>query len=59
MTRVRLDIVRSETGRLNGRLVSDDGSTSVAFDGTLELLRLLEELADGTPTTTNPNEGIE
>lgn len=50
MTRLRLDVARSEAGRLSGRLVSDDGTTNVVFDGTLELLRLLEELVDVEPT---------
>jgi hypothetical protein len=46
MTRLRLDVIRSEAGRLSGRLVTDDGATDVLFDGTLQLLRLLEELVD-------------
>jgi hypothetical protein len=50
MTRLRLDVARSETGRLSGRLVTDDGTTNVVFDGTLELLRLLEEVVDVAPT---------
>jgi hypothetical protein len=45
VTRVRLDVVRSDAGRLRGHLATDDGATDVPFDGTLELLRLLEELA--------------
>jgi hypothetical protein len=49
MTRLRLDVVRSEAGRLSGRLVTDDGATDVLFDGTLQLLRLLEELVDDEP----------
>jgi hypothetical protein len=50
MTQLRLDVVRSQAGRLNGRLVTDDGATDVHFDGTLELLRLLEELVTDEPT---------
>jgi hypothetical protein len=49
VTRVRLDVIRSEAGRLSGRLVTDGGATDVAFDGTLELLRLLEDLVDDEP----------
>jgi len=49
MTRLQLDVVRSETGRLRGRLVVDDTTTDVTFDGTLELLRLLEELVSSEP----------
>ena len=54
VTRVRLDVIRSEAGRLSGRLVADDGVLDVAFDGTLELLRLLEELVDDEPATASP-----
>jgi hypothetical protein len=49
MTHLRLEVVRSEAGRLSGRLVTDDGATDVLFDGTLQLLRLLEELVDDEP----------
>jgi hypothetical protein len=42
---MRLELRRSRPGRLVGRLASEDGSTDVCFNGTLELLRLLEDLA--------------
>jgi hypothetical protein len=44
---------------MSGRLVTDDGSTDVAFDGTLELLRLLEDLVsdeDSNPSNTRGEE---
>jgi hypothetical protein len=44
MTRLKLDIVRTEAGRLRGRLITDDGATDVRFNGTLELLRLFEQI---------------
>ena len=44
MTVVRLDVARSVAGRLSGRLTTDDGTTDIAFDGILELLRLLEDV---------------
>jgi hypothetical protein len=47
VTLVRIDVVRSVAGRLSGRLVTDDGTTDADFDGTLELLRLLENVAAG------------
>lgn len=43
--RMRLELRRSRPGRLEGRLATEDGSTDVCFNGTLELLRLLEDLA--------------
>jgi hypothetical protein len=45
LMRMRLEFVRSRPGRLEGRLATEDGSTDVCFNGTLELLRLLEDLA--------------
>jgi hypothetical protein len=57
MTRLQLDLVRSDAGRFSGRLVTDDGTTDVLFDGTLELLRLLEELVNDDPTTGRLREG--
>jgi hypothetical protein len=54
MTRLQLDVVRTEAGRLKGRLVTDDGTTNVRFDGTLELLRILEETVNDDSTTPNP-----
>lgn len=45
--RMRLELVRSRPGRLEGRLATEDGSTDVCFNGTLELLRLLEDLVTG------------
>jgi hypothetical protein len=54
VTRMRLDVIRSEAGRLSGRLVADGGATDVAFEGTLELLRLLEELVDDEPAPASP-----
>ena len=57
MRRLRLDVGRSAAGRLNGRLVSDDGTTDVPFDGTLELLRVLEELVDEEPGAANAQVG--
>jgi hypothetical protein len=61
---VRLDVIRSEAGRLSGRLSTDGGAMEVAFDGTLELLRLLEELVDdesvsASPPTLGRVEGLE
>ena len=44
MTSVTLDLVCTATGRLEGRLVSGDGTCDVGFSGVLELLRLLEHL---------------
>ena len=43
--RMRIELVRSRPGRLEGRLATEDGRTDVCFNGTLELLRLLEDLA--------------
>jgi len=57
MTRLQLDVVRSDVGRFSGRLVTDDGTTDVLFDGTLELLRLLEELVNDDRTTGRSREG--
>ena len=52
---MRLDVIRTEAGRLSGRLITDGGATDVAFDGTLELLRLLEELVgDETAAASRP-----
>lgn len=51
MTGARLLLTRSPSGRLEGSVLADDGSVEQGFSGTLELLRLLEDLADGaTPT---------
>jgi hypothetical protein len=44
VTYVTLDLASTATGRLEGRLVADDGSCDVGFSGVLELLRLLEHL---------------
>lgn len=46
MTSVRLLVTRSPAGRLEGSLTAADGSVEHRFSGTLELLRLLEDLAD-------------
>jgi hypothetical protein len=50
---MRLDVIRTEAGRLSGRLTTDGGATDVAFDGTLELLRLLEELVGDEPAAAS------
>ena len=48
--RICLELVVSRPGRLKGRLATADGSTDVCFNGTLELLRLLEALATEADT---------
>ena len=44
MTYVTLDLATTATGRMEGRLVTGDGTCDVGFSGILELLRLLEHL---------------
>jgi hypothetical protein len=46
MVSVRLLVTRSAGGRFEGSLSTEDGSVEHGFSGTLELLRLLEDLAD-------------
>jgi hypothetical protein len=53
--RFLLDIGRDGDDRVCGH-VARDGGVSMPFSGWLELLRLLEDLADDT---TNPREGAE
>jgi hypothetical protein len=48
--RVTLDIVRSRDGRLEGTVVTETGPEH-PFSGTLELLRVLEDLQPGAPLT--------
>jgi len=47
--RVTLDIVRSRDGRLEGTAATETG-TEHPFSGTLELLRVLEDLEPVRPT---------
>jgi hypothetical protein len=53
--RMRLEVVRSGAGRLEGRLATEDGTTDTGFIGTLELLRLIEDLA----TEPEPRHALE
>ncbi|NMO93466.1 hypothetical protein [Actinomycetospora sp. TBRC 11914] len=46
--RVTLDLVRARDGRLEGTAVADGGAEH-PFSGTLELLRVLEDLGDPEP----------
>jgi len=48
--RVMLDIVRSRDGRLEGTVATETGPEH-PFSGTLELLRVLEDLQPGAPLT--------
>lgn len=48
MAAARLTVERSSSGRLEGSLTTDDGAVEHGFSGTLELMRLLEELVDAT-----------
>ena len=41
--RISLELVPAESDRLEGRIVTKDGA-DLAFSGTLDLLRVLEEL---------------
>ena len=47
--RISLELLPADAERLEGRIVTDDGRVDVTFSGTLDLLRVLEELreADG------------
>jgi hypothetical protein len=49
MVSVRLLVTRSAAGRFEGSLTTEDGSVEHGFSGTLELLGLLEDLADTEP----------
>lgn len=59
--RISLELVPAEADRLEGRILTDDG-VDQAFSGTLDLLRVLEEIrrahvdageaASGIPTVT-------
>ncbi|MDT7744037.1 MAG: hypothetical protein QOE59_3115 [Actinomycetota bacterium] len=49
--RVMLDIVRSGDGRLEGTVATETGPEH-PFSGTLELLRVLEDLQPGAPLTS-------
>lgn len=49
--RVSLDIVRSRDGRLEGTATTETGREH-PFSGTLELLRVLEDLQPGAPLAT-------
>lgn len=46
--RVTLDLVRARDGRLEGTAAAD-GGTEHPFSGTLELLRVLEDLGRSEP----------
>lgn len=46
--RVTLDIARSDDGRLEGTVATETG-TDRPFSGTLELLRVLDDLEPGPP----------
>jgi hypothetical protein len=57
--RVSVELVPDEDGRLEGRILTEDGRPDLTFSGTLDLLRALEELqhADrdrGTPSRALP-----
>lgn len=52
--RVTLDLVRARDGRLEGTAATD-GGTQHPFSGTLELLRVLEDL--GGPEDRDPGTG--
>jgi hypothetical protein len=54
--RIRIEVVRSGAGRLEGRLATEDGTTDRGFSGTLELLRLLEDLAVEHPQALEPDD---
>jgi hypothetical protein len=49
--RVMLDIVWSRDGRLEGTVATETGPEH-PFSGTLELLRVLEDLQPGAPVTS-------
>jgi hypothetical protein len=49
-----VDLLRAADGRLEGTLVTDTGDR-VPFSGTLDLLRLLEDLTE--PPTAAPQDG--
>jgi hypothetical protein len=49
--RVMPDIVRSRDGRLEGTVATETGPEH-PFSGTLELLRVLEDLRPGAPVTS-------
>lgn len=42
--RVSVELVPDEGGRLEGRILTEDGRPDLTFSGTLDLLRALEEL---------------
>jgi hypothetical protein len=46
-----VDLLRAADGRLEGTVVTDSGDR-VPFSGTLDLLRLLEDLTEPERTTT-------
>jgi hypothetical protein len=50
-----VDLLRASDGRLEGTLVTDTGDR-VPFSGTLDLLRLLEELTE-PPHGAVPGDG--
>jgi hypothetical protein len=49
--RVTLDLVRTRDGRLEGTAATETGHEH-PFSGTLELLRVLEDLEPGPPRPT-------
>jgi hypothetical protein len=53
--RISLEFLRAEGDRLEGRILTADGRVAVAFSGTLDLLRVIEELhrADGDAAGAN------
>jgi hypothetical protein len=55
--RVTLDLNGSATERLTGFVSYDEGAEPVAFDGWLELMRLLESITAGTSPLADPVKG--
>ena len=51
--RLVLEIVRTPAGRLEGRVRTQVAEIWRPYSGVLELLKVLEELLDARPTTTN------
>jgi hypothetical protein len=55
--RISLELLPTEDDRLEGRVITED--SSVAFSGTLDLLRAIEELrrsaSSATPATPAPS----
>jgi hypothetical protein len=53
--RVTLDVHLPAAGRLAGSISYDGGGSPVAFDGWLELMRLLESITAGELPPTGPH----